>query len=478
MACFNITKYGFTSVETILNDIVSEMTGNVGIIQPWGPKTLGGDNRVASPYNTGSSWTTRPARGLATVNTYTDPGSMYFDLVYDSFGTGTQTPPASGAGTGSSRIVILSSNVAVDPLAYKDQVGSYYSAAGNSSNWRICFNQLSDSQLAIHIATEMQLSNTGIIAQYSTRALTGGTITEPVGNVSPLDWTAATPGAMPTAFNKIWLDRTASITGSEAAYPMSYTLTMTNRGMFLAVWEGSQEETPEGTWDPVNNPNPSKPYGNSPLRWVLIQRAVDRITGHVRGGAVFRGIVNGNPANNNITQETSRCPLFVVSGSSSPQQFVKFIGREVDVPVPSRKRPATIQSEDNPAILNPYPQQSLTESGEFVVTFLNNLSSPRFRYADELDMLGTVSAAVVGAGTTITVDVYNENDGGYDNNGDIIVGGPTLGKRKYTALYGTERYGTGMRLMVLTAAGWDEDGSVDTYNTESEDSHTVGNPAP
>ena len=475
MSCFNITKYGFTTIDRILNDIISEMSGNVSVANSGsgssGPLTLGGDPRVTSPYHASSS---NAAKGNVAINSGVSR-KQYFDIVYDSDGTGTHVAPTAGAGTASTRVVILSSNVAVDPLAYKDQVGSYYTAAGNSSNWRICFNVLSATQMAVHIATEIQLQNDGTIAQYSNRTLAGQTPTpaliEPVGNVSPQDWTAATPGTGAAAFNKIWLDRDASIAGSEAAYPMSYTLTMTNRGMFLAIWEGSQEETPEGTWDTINNPNPNAPYGYSPLRWILAQRSVDRITGHVRGGATFRGIVNGNPANNAITQETSRCPLFVVAGSSAPQQFVKFIAREVDVPVPSRKRPATIQSEDNPAILNPYPQQSLTESGEFVVTFLNNLSSPRFRYADELDMLGTVSAAVVGAGTTITVDVYNENQGGYDNTGNLVVSGSSLGKRRYTALYGTERYGTGMRLMVLTAMGWNESTATNSYNDSAENSH-------
>ena len=50
-------------------------------------------------------------------------------------------------------------------------------------------------------------------------------------------------------------------------------------------------------------------------------------------------------------------------------------------------------------------------------------------------MLGTVGAEVIGPGTTINVKVYNETN-----------------NRSYTALYSNKQFGTGMRLMVLTAA--------------------------
>jgi hypothetical protein len=182
----------------------------------------------------------------------------------------------------------------------------------------------------------------------------------------------------------------------------------------------------------------------------LIQRSVERTTGDVRGGSKLR-------EDSNPRAETSRCPVFCVSGTASPQQFQKFIVREVDVLSPSTKRPAAFDTEDSPALLNPFPQQSLTESGEFVVTFLNNLSTPRYRYADELDMLGTVGAEVIGAGTAVLVNVYEEPY-----------------KREYTALYSTERFGTGMRLMVLTRMGYDPNATDQQnllQNIQVENSH-------
>ena len=328
---------------------------------------------------------------------------------------------------------------------------------------------------------------------------------EPAGNIGA-DWTG--PNGVPSSVdsNQIWLNRTPDI-GSENAYPLSYALSLTNRGIFLGVWQDSQEEIPQvvsyprntytlaissvvylltvvtvtfaaasgvpsgtlpflpgsivtlagvgvtsfngsytvitatatvvtfsmvgiipeanavagGTISTVPNAQvPESAYGRSPFRWFLIQRSVDRLTGNVRG----------SPA----TANTSRCPVYCISGTGVPSSYRKFVVRERDVVSPSRKKYAAVPSEDTTALLNPYPQQSMTESGEFVVTFVNNLTTSRYKYADELDMMGTVSAEVIGAGTSIDVNVYNEAE-----------------TRRYTAVYANQQYGTGMRLMVLTA---------------------------
>jgi hypothetical protein len=154
--------------------------------------------------------------------------------------------------------------------------------------------------------------------------------------------------------------------------------------------------------------------------------------------------------------------LFCASGSGSPVDFRKFVVREVDVPSPSRKKLAGVQSVDSMPLLNTYPQQSLTESGEFIVTFLSNLNTPRFKYADELDMLGTVSAEVLGAGTSITVNVYDEPY-----------------QREYTALYPTERHGVGMRIVVLTKMGYTPSANAAvnlSQNIEVENSHIFYTP--
>ena len=334
---------------------------------------------------------------------------------------------------------------------------------------------------------------------------------------------AQLPGPDYTQPDEVFISRVTSV-GAETAYPMNYSLTMTNRGMVLVVWEDNQEEIPEGSLPNTgygknaNAVDLTKVYGNSPLRWFAIQRAVDRETGRVRGSYAARGglpffntggaglilnitvtppgtavtaavitaggsfysvndvvnITGGGGAGAQITvntvnasgavltltvtaggvgyattagattalatainfpNEKSRCPVFCVFGTGVPNSYRKFVVREIDSLVPSPKRPATYNTEDSPAILNPLPQQSVTEQGEFVVTFLNNLSTSRFRYGDEMDLIGTVGAEVAGAGTSISVKVYQ----------DIYT-------RTYTAMFTNIQYGKGMRIMMLTAA--------------------------
>jgi hypothetical protein len=398
MACFSVTKTGFLYINEIIDDVVNEMTGNVA---------AGATNSI-----------------------------QYFDIKY----SGPVTWPE-GA-----NVKILASTVNVDPLANASAVGATITTM--EPGWRICFNQLSQNKLAVHAASSIQLTDTGNIARLTNRSTTSVQYKEPVGNVGA-DWTgtAGTPATGDEGFNQIWLNREPSV-GGEAAYPMSYALTMTNRGIFLGIWEDSQEEIPQdGTIDYA--------YGRSPFRWFLIQRSVDRVTGHVRGGGALR-------QDNNPLVETSRCPVFCVSGTGAPVETRKFIVRETDIASPSRKKFAGVQSIDNPPLLNTFPQQSLTESGEFIVTFLNNLNTPRFKYSDELDMLGTVSAEVLGAGTQINVDVYDEAH-----------------QREYTSLYSTERYGTGMRLVVLTKMGYDTSANASVnlgQNIAVEDSHAYYTP--
>lgn len=402
MACFSITKYGFLTIEELIDDVVQVMTGT-------------------SPLN----------------------ATAYFEVKFD--GT-----PTVGGGKDSENVKILAAKIPIDPLADAQQIGQYFS--NSSPGWRICFNRLDAQRMGVHAGTDLQLTNNGTIAQLNDRNVPTPLMKEPAGNIGE-DWsgTGGQPNLGIPGFNEIWLNRQPN-TDSEGAYPMSYILTMTNRGIFFGIWEDSQEEIPQGTWDPVGNPNPDGTFGRSPLRWFLIQRSVDRLTGDVRGGAKMRQ--DPSPL-----AETSRCPVFCVSGGQSPQKFQKFVVREADIVSPSRKKSAAVQSEDQAAILNPYPQQSLTETGEFVVTFLNQVSTPRFKYSDELDMLGTVAAEVVGAGTSVLVNVYDEPY-----------------QREYTAVYATERYGTGMRLMVLTKMGYDPDADDATNLTNNvivENSHVV-----
>lgn len=160
--------------------------------------------------------------------------------------------------------------------------------------------------------------------------------------------------------------------------PIIYKTVVSDHGLFISTWGQNPEE-----------------YGTG-FSWMLVQRGVNKDTGIVRGLPVPQ------------TGSVGNRPLFCVFGVGDA--YGKFVVREHDLDIPSEKKNAARNTEDSAAVLNPYQQQSLTENGEYVVTFINNLNSSRFKYADELDMLGTVSADVIGGGTTIEVNVYGETD--------------------------------------------------------------------
>jgi hypothetical protein len=186
---------------------------------------------------------------------------------------------------------------------------------------------------------------------------------------------------------------------SNYSVPTSYRVVLTDHGVFIGCWGPDPEENGNG------------------FSWLLVQRPVDKKF----------GIIRGTPAD--PTNPGNR-PLFCVNSVGG--KYWKFVVREHDNPVPSARKDATENTQDSGAVINPYQQQSLTENGEYVITFLNNLNSSRFKYADELDMLGTVSSDVVGGGSEIEVSVYNEED-----------------KRKYHALWSSGSFGTKMRIMVV-----------------------------
>lgn len=374
MACLSVTRHGFTTILSMMADVDALLTSTSHPDLP-------------------------------------DPSKGYFIKKHG-------THVANGK-------VIYESTTNIDPLADYTPPGTTIPAA-----WRIMFKYHDADRMSIAVATKLQLQDDGTIAYFTNRKLNSPSKKEIPGAVGA-NYTGSDGepkvGSDSASLSEVFLNRQMAKDG-EAAYPMSYTLTLTNRGFFFAVWEGSQEEALQ-----TYNETPADYFSNSPIKWVLVQRSVDRVTGHVRGGGALRG-------DNDPATETSRCPVFCVFGVGAPNQYRRFIVRENDVLTPSRKKLVSEESEDCAPMINPYQQNSITETGEFVVTFLNNLTTSRYRYSDELDMVGTVGAEVIGPGTSINVTVYNET----------VSSQPV--QRTYTALYANNEYGVGMRLMVLTAA--------------------------
>jgi hypothetical protein len=200
--------------------------------------------------------------------------------------------------------------------------------------------------------------------------------------------------------------------------------------MFFGVWEG--------TWSTIQKTKARSTLDNDNyFNWFLIQRPVNRYTGKV------------------LT--VGRTPVFCVN--SVGYKYWKFVVREEDVLHPSvgdpqnsynkyvtqangvstistvstpYRVPADAHTQDSFGILNTTNQIALTEDSKYLVSFLHNLTTPRFRYSEELDMIGQTSADVCMAGNDVSITAYGES-----------------GPRIYRALPANNPYNSGLRICVL-----------------------------
>jgi hypothetical protein len=301
--------------------------------------------------------------------------------------------------------------------------------------WRMAFDVKENTvqpnagpqTVVVYAATELQLQDNGNIANIYLAATgsTTFTLTDRSGILGSLP---TGPQATPSVTDPTqgFINRAARVQTDPEAYPFNYALTMTDRGIFWGVWEG--------TWSTMQKTKRIGAGGDSFFNWVLIQRPVNRNTGKV------------------LTK--GRAPVFCIN--SVGYQYWKFILREEDVLHPTtgdpenkkqvwifgnstivsqsvpHRVPADANTQDSFAVMNTTNQVALTEDSKYLVSFLHNLSTPRFRYSEELDIIGQTSADVCMAGTDISITAYNET-----------------GARTYRALPSNNPYNTGLRISVL-----------------------------
>jgi hypothetical protein len=215
----------------------------------------------------------------------------------------------------------------------------------------------------------------------------------------------------------------ASGTPGPEIYPLNYLLTLTNRGIFFGMWEGN--------WSTLQK---TKAATDNYFNWFLIQRPVNRNTGQV------------------LT--TGTCPVFCIN--SAGYDYWKMIVREKDVLHPTQgdpdcqsqvydettgtistvttryRVPADAHSQDSFAIINSTTQISLTEDSKYLISLLHDLTTPRFRFTEELDMVGQTSADVCMAGNDLSMTTYSES-----------------GPRIYHAMPANNPYNSGLRIVVL-----------------------------
>ena len=187
--------------------------------------------------------------------------------------------------------------------------------------------------------------------------------------------------------------------------------------------------------------------GDSRFNWMLVQRPVNRTTGVIL---------------DNYDSITSKHPVFCLNSVGG--RYYHFTVREKDISHPQEgpsdhasiayyngfaqyptpgdydnypyRVPSGLNSEDSHLLFNPQNQISLTEDRTYLITFPNNLTTPRFRYTEEIDMIGFTSSDILMSSQEITFNTYGEAQ-----------------DRVYVALPPSGRYNTGVRFCVLKQTG-------------------------
>lgn len=228
-----------------------------------------------------------------------------------------------------------------------------------------------------------------------------------------------------------FINRKLRVADHPESYPLSFMATFTTRGIFFGVWEGSWTVMQKSRSRQISE-------RDAWFNWVMCQRPVDRNTGHTR--------TNG------------QSPVFCVN--SVGYKYWKFIVREKDTVHPTQgdkdtkhyvwnkqyqpnggvferytpwRVPADKHTEDSHALLNTTEQIALTEDSKYLVSFLYNLTTPRFRYSEELDMIGQTAADVAMASNNLKLTTYGEPH-----------------QRTYRSLGANLPYNMGLRIVVLT----------------------------
>ena len=230
-----------------------------------------------------------------------------------------------------------------------------------------------------------------------------------------------------------------------ASYPLTYELAIANSGFFIGIYESNWATQ-------VGGANSSSASGR--FNWMVVQRPVDRDTGTIL---------------DNYESTTSKHPIFCINGVGG--RYYQFVVREKDIAHPTAgpadhsaikyydaagttsgtlvsqyvssdytrytyRVPAVLNSEDSHLLFNPENQISLTEDKKYLITFPHNLSTPRFRYTEELDLIGLTSADVLMTGQSISITTYSEST-----------------PRTYLALPPSGQYNTGLRVCVVKSTG-------------------------
>lgn len=321
---------------------------------------------------------------------YVHVGALISDVIADLLANGFVAKFPSGAWTTPAGIALDKFNVTLEAGGDVDPMNK--DGVANKQPWRVKFDVLNDQTLGVYFGTPLQLADDGTHAKLNDYQGAPQDVLGAVG--APLGTGAVIKETEP---GQGFINRKRRIGEEAHSYPLSYQLSVTDRGVFLGVWEDSYTAS-EGRF----------------FSWFLVQRPVNRDTG--------------------VIANTLKMPVFCLNCVDN--KYWRFTVREADVLRPSLRVAADVDTDDADAIINSKEQVALTEDNRYVVTCPSRLNTARYRYTDELDMIGTTSADVISQDLQIPVPMYGEAK-----------------SRIYTALHANGLNNTGMRLMVLTKGG-------------------------
>ncbi len=304
-------------------------------------------------------------------------------------------PPVDATGRAKFKVT-LEAGPTVDPLNE--------TALQNKQPWRVQI-EVFDKHTAGLTSGSQQALRTDGTASYGTQGTTTKTLKGPLGAVggyytkNPAD--VATFAPDPTKPAEGFINRSSRVLLGQVdlsdSFPMTYSLSITPRGISLCVWEDYVSDS-----------------ASTAVSWVVIQRPVAR-----ENGAVV------------ITGKAPVFCVYSVNGTIS-----RFIVRESDVLRPSDAVDATKDTDYNNAIINSLEQVAISEGNKYVVSFMSRLNTTRYAYTYELDMVGYTSADVVSENTDIPLRVYGETT-----------------DRKYVSLLANGANNTGMRIVTIKEGG-------------------------
>tara|TARA_B100001057_G_scaffold295944_3_gene296068 strand:- start:26383 stop:28359 length:1977 start_codon:yes stop_codon:yes gene_type:complete len=265
---------------------------------------------------------------------------------------------------------------------------------------------------------------------------------------------------------KGWFKRFPKIgTNLEGTYPMSYRLTMTERGFVLYMFDdAASDQSDDYAWTcvqrTVDNTEGTTPSDESTRFPVHVLYSCSRESVYARDFGVYfsesaanlqtaETAVNSvfdNEGNQYTVDSLGNDSFYILSPydreDSLADEFTakliwRFVAREFDILKPwDVHKLATKHQTDSNAIINPLEQLAITNDNRFVITFPTGLTTQRFMYPkEEIDLICFSSAEVVAEGSNVPMNTYLPS-GNADN-------------RRYQGMRSTLANGNGMRIMLL-----------------------------